>query len=92
MRLPDAQASQHDTIAVSTMQCDIEDTGVTPLTTELSKLLTRRYNSVVEIYVIQDQPPTGATFTHTVTRRLVAFTDKYEGAKSLLIYSYSGHA
>ncbi|KAL8941025.1 MAG: hypothetical protein Q9211_001991 [Gyalolechia sp. 1 TL-2023] len=83
--------SKYTTVGVLMMHWDNDDIGVEPLEQDLATVFSELYNFNVETFVIPSHPQTGNVM-NIMNRRLMDFTARYEGPRSLLIYVYSGHA
>lgn len=81
----------YQSVAVLMFRWEHDDIGVVPLEDEMAALFEQLFNYRVERFTI-DTYPSGRNSERLLSDRLIAFRNKYEGPRNLLIYVYSGHA
>lgn len=83
--------NQYQSVAVLMFHWQHDDIGVVPLENEMAQLFEQLFNYRVERYIVEPYPSMRNS-QRTLSDRLTAFRNKYEGPQNLLIYVYSGHA
>lgn len=81
----------YQSVAVLMFHWEHDDIGVVPLEDEMAASFEQLFNYTKERFTI-DPYPSGRNSERLLSDRLLAFRNRYEGPRNLLIYVYSGHA